>query len=96
MIMRFILLPYDLVNYLCGVLRIDWRAYLLATIIGSLPGTFAFVLAGASLKGDLTQGLPSLDPRVLAASVVLLLISLLISRYVKLRDQYTTVAPSNK
>lgn len=96
MIMRFILLPYDLVNYLCGVLRINWQAYLLATIIGSLPGTFAFVLAGASLKGDLSQGLPSLDPRVFAASVVLLLASLLISRYVKTKDHHSPIASSSK
>lgn len=27
LIMRFIFLPYDLVNYLCGVLRIDWKAF---------------------------------------------------------------------
>ena len=39
LIMRFIFLPYDLVNYLCGVLRIDWKAFLFATSIGSLPGT---------------------------------------------------------
>ncbi len=51
LIMRFILLPYDLVNYLCGVLQIDWKAYLLATIIGSLPATVAVVLAGSSIKG---------------------------------------------
>lgn len=86
LIMRFVLLPYDVVNYLCGVLQINWRAYLLATMIGSLPGTFAFVLAGASIKSDLAEGMPSIDPRVFAVSVVMLAVSLLISRYVKLRE----------
>ncbi len=87
LIMRSVLLPYDVVNYLCGVLQINWRAYLLATIIGSLPGTVAFVLAGASIKSDLAQGLPSIDPRVFAVSVVMLVISLVVSRYVKSKEQ---------
>ena len=89
LIMRFVFLPYDLVNYLCGVLRIDWKAFLLATAIGSLPGTFAIVLAGASIKGDLSDGLPGFDPRVFAVSVVLLIVSLVISRIVKRREQQT-------
>lgn len=89
LIMRFVFLPYDLVNYLCGVLRIDWKAFLLATAIGSLPGTFAIVLAGASIKGDLSDGLPGFDPRVFAVSVVLLVVSLVISRIVKRREQQT-------
>lgn len=42
MIMRFIFLPYDLISYVCGFLRINWRAFLLATALGSLPGTIAF------------------------------------------------------
>jgi len=53
--MRFVFLPYDLVNYLAGLLQIDWKAFLLATALGSLPGTVAVVLAGASRKGDLTR-----------------------------------------
>ncbi|MEK6221515.1 MAG: TVP38/TMEM64 family protein, partial [Chloroflexota bacterium] len=42
-IMRFIFLPYDLVNYLAGFLRINWLSFILATILGSIPGTIAFV-----------------------------------------------------
>lgn len=43
LIMRFIFLPYDLVNYLAGILRIDLKAFILATLLGSIPGTIAFV-----------------------------------------------------
>jgi uncharacterized membrane protein YdjX (TVP38/TMEM64 family) len=89
LIMRFVFLPYDLVNYLSGVLRINWKAFLLATAIGSLPGTIAFVLAGSSITGDLTDGLPGFDWRVFAVSVALLIISLAISRVVKRREQHT-------
>lgn len=85
--MRFIFLPYDLVNYLCGFLRIDWKAYLLATFLGSLPGTISIVLAGASLHGDFTKGTPEFDPRVFAISAVVFVGSLLLSRLVKRREQ---------
>lgn len=85
--MRFIFLPYDLVNYLCGFLRIDWKAYLLATILGSLPGTISIVLAGASLHGDFSAGLPDFDPRVFAVSAVVFVTSLLLSRLTKRREQ---------
>ncbi|GAC1652043.1 MAG: hypothetical protein NVS4B8_27230 [Herpetosiphon sp.] len=87
LLMRLIFLPYDLVNYLCGVLHIDWKAFLLATLLGSLPGTFAIVLAGASFKGDLRHGLPSFDPRVFAASVVIIVVSMAISRWVRRREK---------
>ncbi len=86
LIMRFIFLPYDLVNYLAGFLRIDWKAFLLATMLGSIPGTISFVLFGASIEGDFGGGLPSLDPRALAASVAIFLVSIGLSRYFKRRE----------
>ena len=55
--MRFIFLPYDLVNYLAGFLRVRYAPFILATILGSLPGTVAFVLFGASTDGDFSDGL---------------------------------------
>lgn len=87
LIMRCAFLPYDLVNYVCGVLRIDWKAFLLATAIGSLPGTIAIVLAGAAITGELMHGLPGFDARIFAASVALLIVSLAIARIVKRRER---------
>ncbi len=84
--MRFIFLPYDLVSYLAGLLRIDYKAFILATILGSLPGTISFVLAGASVPVDsLLQNnfRPSLNPWALAASVLIFVVSLAFSRYLK-------------
>ena len=85
--MRFIFLPYDLVNYLAGFLRVRYTAFILATILGSLPGTIAFVLFGASTDGDFSGGLPSLDPAVLIASVVIFVASLGLSRVFKNRER---------
>jgi len=89
-IMRLIFLPYDLVNYLAGFLRIDLRAFILATLLGAIPGTVAFVLFGASIEGEFDGTVPELDYRVLVASIVIFLISLAISRYMKRREQITS------
>lgn len=87
MIMRFIFLPYDLVNYMGGLLRIDWKAFLLATALGSIPGTIAFVLAGASLDWSAGGGLPTVKPWVLVTSAVVFVSSIALSRIYKRREQ---------
>ena len=81
--MRFIFLPYDLVNYLAGFLRINYGAFILATILGSLPGTLSFVLLGASTGLD-AEG-EGFNPWVLVASVVIFIASLGLSRLLKRR-----------
>ncbi|MCE7990053.1 MAG: TVP38/TMEM64 family protein [Caldilinea sp. CFX5] len=89
LIMRFIFLPYDLVNYLAGILRIDWKAFILATILGSIPGTIAFVSFGASIDiKELAMGkTPQFNPWVLFFGVVIFMVSLAISRYFKKRER---------
>ena len=81
-VMRLLFLPYDLVNYVCGALRIRWTAFLLATALGSLPGTISFVLLGASLE-RIDQGLDGINPIAIAASVAIFVISISISRIVR-------------
>lgn len=45
--------PFDLVSYAAGAARVPLRAFLPATVIGTLPGTFAYNFLGASLtKGS--------------------------------------------
>ena len=97
LIMRFLFLPYDLVNYAAGALRIRWAPFLAATALGSLPGTVSFVLLGASLD-RVDQGLDGLDTRALLASVVLFVASLAVARFVKQRQTAVTdmqVSPSS-
>ncbi len=84
-IMRLIFLPYDLVNYLAGFLRIQWIPFIVATALGALPGTLAFTLFGASIE-RFDGGIPALNPWVLAASVALFLVSLALSRIIKRRS----------
>jgi uncharacterized membrane protein YdjX (TVP38/TMEM64 family) len=92
LIMRFIYIPYDLVSYLSGLLRIRYLPFILATALGSIPGTIAFVLLGASASPDdieqlfLTGQLPSLHWGVLAASVGMFVISLLLARMFRRKE----------
>jgi uncharacterized membrane protein YdjX (TVP38/TMEM64 family) len=88
LVMRFIFLPYDLVNYLAGILRIDWKAFILASLLGSIPGTIAFVSFGASIDiKELAMGkAPQFNPWVLVFGVVIFIASLAISRYFKKRE----------
>jgi uncharacterized membrane protein YdjX (TVP38/TMEM64 family) len=87
-VMRFIFLPYDLVNYLAGFMRIRWAPFILATILGSIPGTIAFTLAGSSIE-VFDGGIPRLNPATLAASLVVFIVSLVLSRLFKKREGIT-------
>ena len=87
LIMRFIFLPYDLVNYLAGLLKVKYSPFLLATILGSIPGTLAFVLVGASFEDfDLSGGFPKPKTWVLIASVVIFVASIGLSQLFKKRE----------
>lgn len=88
--MRFVFLPYDLVNYLAGFLKVRYSAFIFATVLGSIPGTVAFVLFGASTDGDFSGGLPSLNPVVLIVSVLIFAVSLVLSRIFKNRERKGT------
>lgn len=83
-IMRLLFLPYDLVNYLSGILKINFLAFLTATALGSIPGTISFTLFGAS--SGLDSGSPKFDWRILSASIAIFLVSIGISKLIKRRE----------
>ncbi len=83
--MRLLFLPYDLVNYVCGALHIKWSSFLLATALGSIPGTISFVLLGASLE-RIDMGLDGINPLAIVAGVVIFVVSIVISRIIKKRQ----------
>ncbi len=83
-VMRLIFLPYDLVSYAAGFLKINYGAFILATVLGSIPGTISFVLFGAS--SGLESGSPKFDWRILLVSVIIFIASLLVSRFAKRRE----------
>jgi uncharacterized membrane protein YdjX (TVP38/TMEM64 family) len=87
--LRLVFAPYDAVTYLAGALRLPVGAFLVATALGSLPGSLVFLLFGAGL-GDVTalaQGeLPRLDGRLLLASAAMLALSLALARLWRRRE----------
>lgn len=85
MIMRFIFLPYDLVSYLAGFLKIRFIPFITATALGSIPGTIAFVGFGASIE-SFDGALPKLNPVTLAFSALIFIISIVLSRVFKKRE----------
>lgn len=80
LIMRLLYLPYDAVSVLAGSLGINFMIFFLATFIGNLGGTLAYVGIGASIQGDITTGDISLDTNILLFSLVVLVIGLGFSR----------------
>jgi pyruvate/2-oxoglutarate dehydrogenase complex dihydrolipoamide dehydrogenase (E3) component/uncharacterized membrane protein YdjX (TVP38/TMEM64 family) len=85
MVMRFIFLPYDAVSYLAGFLRIKYLPFILATALGSIPGTMAFIGFGASIE-TFDGTLPKLNPATLGFSFAIFIVSILLSRMFKKRE----------
>lgn len=85
LIMHALFLPYELVNYLAGILRVHWFSFLLATLLGSLPGMLTFVSFGAAidLKELALGNRPHLDLTLILFSLGVLAISLLGARYLR-------------
>lgn len=82
---RFLFIPGDLVNYMAGYLNVPLGGFLLATVIGGLPGLLIGVLAGASLESGL-QGRVQLNFNYLVASAALLILSLGVSWWLRRRS----------
>ncbi len=92
---QLVYLPFDLVNCTAGFIRIRWRRFALATLLGTLPGTVSFVLLGAALGTN--SGHPFiLDTGLLTAAVGVFLISILACRYVKRRGHHHTHNPKGE
>ena len=70
-ILRLIpLVSFDLLSYAGGIARVRYRAFLLATALGMIPGIFAYTFLGASLASGSVMTL-------IVASIVFLTLLLL-------------------
>lgn len=77
---RLLFFPYDLVNIASGVLKIDFKSFNLATLIGIIPWSAVFVYAGTAFYGqklnsfsDLASGIDV--SKLLYAGIAFLFIS---------------------
>lgn len=87
LILRFLFLPYDLVSYFSGFLHIDPGWFMLATVLGSIPGTISFGMLGASIKGNFASESVSFDPLSLAISAAMFAVSIGFYRIVRHREK---------
>lgn len=88
LIMHLIFLPYELVNYTCGFLQIGWKPFLAGTAFGSIIATISIVMLGASFGSveQLVEGEIQLNPAMLMTSILLIGLSITLSRYIKKRE----------
>ncbi len=84
--LRFLFLPYDLVSYFSGFLKINWKGFLLATILGSIPGTISFTLIGATLDGEFSVATTALNLNLVIISGLMFAVSILLSRWIRNRE----------
>lgn len=88
LLMRLVYLPFDLVGYVAGFTRLRLAPFLAGSVLGTIPGTIAFVGFGASID-SLDEGTPSFDLRILAASVALAVAGSLFARWLRNRTDGT-------
>lgn len=92
--LRLVFTPFDAVNFSAGAARIPLRPFMAATVLGSVLGSFTFLLFGASIDGVdalLERRLPELTLDTLLISLGLLALSLTISRVLRARTRATGV-----
>jgi uncharacterized membrane protein YdjX (TVP38/TMEM64 family) len=70
------IVPFFLINLVAGLSPLSVRAFILATLIGTLPGTFLYVNAGSAL-GTLSRPSDLISWQVLGALGLLALFSLI-------------------
>ncbi len=87
MSMRLIMLPFDAVNFSCGLTAIRQRDYAVGTFIGILPSLIGFVLLGGiAASGVQNRAL------VLGLSVFFMVFGFSIAHYLKRRERESKAA----
>jgi len=84
---RLLFIPFDLVNYGAGILKLPFVPYLLATIIGTLLGIATFVSVGSALRVDDVRAngftVSAIDGQFLILSVIIFVASLVVAKFLK-------------
>ena len=92
MIMRLVLLPFDVVNYGCGVTAVRLRDYAIGSFLGLQPALIAFVLLGATGSAEASGSVELMGRTVSVRLLILLLagvflmISIGVAQLLKRRD----------
>lgn len=85
---------WDIQNLGLGVTKVKFRDYLLATLIGIIPGSFAFVYLGASFISVITN--PKHFWKIILAFLIFGLIYLMQSKLRKKKEEKAAEAVGNR
>lgn len=92
LVLRFILFPFDLWNYISGALKVHFWKYVTGTSLGVLPANFVFVSTGSAFYGQNVQDIQTLIQNInyerLWISSIFLLTILVVSKILKKRFKY--------
>ena len=84
---RFLFFPFDLTNYASGFLKVKFKSYVAATVIGIIPGMSVFILAGAAFYNkeltSFSQALKDIDVTMLYYAAWLFVLTLGFSKVLK-------------
>lgn len=84
LILRLVAAPFDAVPAAAGALGLRFWPFLAGSFLGTIAGTIAFVLFGASIE-SLDDGSPSVDPTLVAVSVALTVAGVVVARLLRRR-----------
>ncbi len=87
LVLHLVYIPFDLINYTSGFLRLPWRPFMLGSVIGCVPSAASFVLLGASVEVSSTGQKWGLSPELIGCSALVLVVSLVLSRRLRRRLQ---------
>ncbi|MFI6361903.1 TVP38/TMEM64 family protein [Nocardia sp. NPDC050630] len=82
--------PFSVINYCCALSSIRFWPYLIATIIGILPGTIGTVILGDALTGRTHPGMLVVSGVLIAIGVVGLIID---ARWSRTHEPHLETAP---
>ncbi len=101
LILRVIYMPFDVLNYGCGLLAVPWLPYALATFVGLVPSVVTFVSFGASINfGEFLRNIDHFSPsdlfdaRQMAISAGLFVFSLVIAGIVHRQHRQRSASTS--
>ena len=88
---RLLFLPFDLVSYAAGILKVPFIPFTIATFLGIILGTATFVSIGAALNVETlrTDGFTFdlFDPKYLALTALIFVVSISLSKFLKQRKK---------
>ena len=86
---RLLFFPFDLVNYVSGFLKINFKWFFLATLVWIIPWASIFILAGSAFHSStitsFNDALKNVDITLLYLAAVLFVLSIIVAKVLKKR-----------